>query len=235
MIINEYFDKIYLLNLFKRKDRLDKSKSKLDNLNINYSVFNGTDGSVIRYVWDKLQNSYFSNPNYLGCAISHLSIYKDAVEKNYQRVLILEDDNLVFKNIDAFLNTKEVPEWKDLFYLGYIPLSDNCDMWTYQYGIQGHNMICDNFFRPKNLWGLYSYGISNSLMNEMISVYNESFPMEIDRFFVNTIQPRNQSIAISPQLFCCDDNIHSDNLGFTPGNMTLKSIDSRFANPSDYI
>jgi GR25 family glycosyltransferase involved in LPS biosynthesis len=235
MTINEYFDKIYLLNLFKRKDRLNKSTAKLDDLNIKYSVFNGVDGSVINHLWNKLQNSYFSNPSYLGCAISHLSIYKDALENGYQRILIIEDDNLIFKNINNFFESREIPEWQDLFYLGYIPLSDNCDMWTYQYGIQGHNMIADNFFKPKNLWGLYSYGITNSLMRELVDVYNESFPMELDRYFVNVIQPRDKSIALSPQLFCCDDNIHSDNLGFIPTNMILKSIDSRFANPSDYF
>ena len=128
-----------------------------------------------------------------------------------------------------------IPEWSDLFYLGYIPLNDDCSMWDYSFGIQGHNFICDKIFKPTNLWGLFAYGIKSELMKEMVNLYNQEFPMEIDRYFVNDIQKRGNSIAISPQLFCCDDNVHSDNLGFTPPNMTQKSIDSRFANPSDYI
>jgi hypothetical protein len=108
-------------------------------------------------------------------------------------------------------------------------------MWTYQYGIQGHNMVTEKLFRPSNLWGLFSYGIGKDLMREIVDLYNKDFPMELDRYFVNEIQKRGNSIAISPQLFCCDDNIHSDNLGFTPPNMILKSIDSRFANPEDYV
>ena len=63
MNINEYFDKIYLLNLHKRKDRLNKSTEKLDSLNIKYDVFNGTDGSVMQKLWSKLDNPNFSNPN----------------------------------------------------------------------------------------------------------------------------------------------------------------------------
>jgi hypothetical protein len=95
-------------------------------------------------------------------------------------------------------------------------------------------MIQNNIFRCTNLWGLFSYGIKRSLMIEMIETYNTSFPMEIDRFFVNTIQPRGGSIAIAPQLFCCDDNIYSDNLGYAP-ILSTKSIDSRFANKNNYI
>jgi hypothetical protein len=232
-MINEYFDKIYLLNLRKRKDRLEKSKEKLNSLNIKFDVFHGVDGIILNSIWKKVDNSYFSNPNYLGCAISHLSIYQDAINEGYDKILIIEDDNLINKNIHSlFIN---IPQWDDLFYLGYIPLNEDCSMWDYSWGIQGHNMITDNFFNPRNLWGLFAYGISKSLMIELVNLYNSSFPMELDRYFVNTIQPRNGSVAIAPQLFCCDDDIHSDNLGFTPPNMTQKSIDSRFAKFSDYI
>lgn len=232
-MINEYFDKIYLLNLRKRKDRLEKSTNRLNKLNIKFDVFYGVDGVILNHIWKKIDNSYFSNPNYLGCAISHLSIYQDAINEEYDKILIIEDDNLINKNLHSLF--VDIPQWNDLFYLGYIPLNNDCSMWDYSWGIQGHNMIANNFFNPRNLWGLFAYGISNSLMKELLDLYNSSFPMELDRYFVNTIQPRGGSIAIAPQLFCCDDDIHSDNLGFTPTNMTQKSIDSRFANSSDYI
>ena len=232
-MINSYFDKIYLLNLFKRKDRLVSSKDRLDKLNIKYEVFNGTDGTVLNKILQNLNNPNFTNPSYLGCAISHLSIYQDAILNKYDRILILEDDNLINQNINSYNFT--IPDWSDLFYLGYIPLNDDCSMWDYSFGIQGHNFICDKIFKPTNLWGLFAYGIKSDLMREMVNLYNQEFPMEIDRYFVNNIQKRGNSIAISPQLFCCDDNIYSDNLGFTPPNMTQKSIDTRFANISDYI
>ena len=234
MKINQYFDKIYLLNLQKRSDRLQPSKTRLDNLDIQYEVFFGCDGSVINHLFNKLENGYFTNPNYLGCAISHLSIYQDAIHHGYDKILILEDDNLIHSDIHNIFNTIEIPEWNDLFYLGYIPLTDDCTMWDYRFGIQGHNMLNDHIFRCTNLWGLFSYGIKRNLMIEMIETYNTSFPMEIDRFFVNTIQPRSGSIAIAPQLFCCDDNIYSDNLGYAP-MLSTKSIDSRFANKNNYI
>jgi GR25 family glycosyltransferase involved in LPS biosynthesis len=235
MNINNYFDKIYLLNLHKRKDRLNKSISKLNQVGLEYEVFSGVDGSVMQSIWSKLDIPYFSNSSYLGCAISHLSIYQDALHNGYEKILIIEDDNLIHNEIMKIFDSLVIPEWSDLFYLGYIPLNDDCSMWDYTFGIQGHNFICHKIFKPTNLWGLFAYGIKSELMKEMVDLYNQEFPMEIDRYFVNDIQKRGNSIAISPQLFCCDDNVHSDNLGFTPPNMTQKSIDSRFANPSDYI
>ncbi len=233
-MINSYFDKIYLLNLFKRKDRLVSSKDRLDKLNIKYEVFNGTDGSVLNKVLQNLNNPNFTNPSYLGCAISHLSIYQDAILNKYDRILILEDDNLINQNINSYNFT--IPDWSDLFYLGYIPLNDDCSMWDYSFGANSYNIISEGIFKPvKNLWGLFSYGITLNLMTELVNTYNDSFPMELDRYFVNTIQPRGNSIAIYPQLFCCQDNIHSDNLGFAPNNMTIKSVDQRFTNISEYI
>jgi GR25 family glycosyltransferase involved in LPS biosynthesis len=230
--MNNYFDKIYLLNLRKRKDRLIRSSQKLNIFNIDFEIFHGVDGTILKNIWEKIDNTYFSNPNYLACAISHLSIYQDAVDSGYKRVLIIEDDNLINKNFESLF--RDIPDWNDLFYLGYIPLNDDCTMWDYTWGIQSYNMVANNFFRPKNLWGLFAYGISYNLMSELLDVYNNKFPMELDRYFVNEIQPRGGSIAIAPQLFCCDE-VHSDNLGFTPPNMIQKSIDSRFANVTDYI
>ena len=236
MHINTYFDKIYLLNLFRRPDRLVQSKSRLESVGIKYEVFNGVDGSVMNYIWMKTGNDHFTNPAYLACSISQLSIYQDAISNGYQRILIVEDDNLVSKNAIQTFEEMEIPEWGDLLYLGYIPLSDDCSMWDYnRYGINGENAISDKIFSPKNLWGLFAYGIGRSLMDEMVNVYNLEFPMEIDRYFVQKIQTRGRSLAVVPQIFCCQDGVYSDNLGFAPPGMKQKSIDTRFAKLEDYI
>lgn len=235
MTINKYFDKIYLLNLKKREDRLLESTERLDSLNIEFEIFNGVDGSVMNHLWKKLDNKNFTNPNYVGCCLSHLSIYKHALEKSYEKILILEDDCLINKNINNIFDNISIPKWDDLIYLGYIPLNDDCSMWDYRYGVSNENRISEMFFNPKNLWGLYSYGISNKLMSELIDIYNESFPMELDRYFVNITQKMNKSIAICPQLFCCKDDIFSDNLGYNPTNMKLKSVDTRYEILENYI
>ncbi len=165
-----------------------------------------------------------------------LSIYKDAVVNGYERILILEDDNLIHSNINSIFDSLEIPSWTDLFYLGYIPLNDDLSMWTYGITMKEHQLLTDKIFRCNNLWGLYSYGITNSLMKECLDIYHNDFPMELDRFFVNHVQNRGGSIAIAPQLFCCDSDIYSDNQGYTPGiSLTTKSVDTRYAKIEEYI
>ena len=34
----------------------------------------------MNHIWKKLENGNFTNPNYVGCCLSHLSIYKHAIE-----------------------------------------------------------------------------------------------------------------------------------------------------------
>lgn len=232
MNINQYFDKIYVLNLHRRKDRRLEIDSRLKKFEIEYERFGATDGSVMRVIWEKFykENQYFTTPNYLACSVSHLSIYKDAVTHGYQRILILEDDNLINRNIHTLFESIIIPEWDDIFYLGYIPLSDDQNMWTYS---MVSDFIFERIFKPKNLWGLYAYGMTNKLMNEMLDIYDKEFPMEVDRYLVNHIQPRGGSIGISPQLFCCQD-IFSDNMSGYQLEMTRRSVDIRFASTGDY-
>lgn len=232
MKLNNYFDKIYVLNLHKRKDRFRGIDSRLKRFGIEYERFGATDGNVMKPIWEKfyIDNKNFTNPNYLACSVSHLSIYKDAIENNYQRILIIEDDVLINRNIHLIFDSIVIPEWDDLFYLGYIPLSDDQSMWTYAIV---NDFISERIFRPKNLWGLYAYGLTNKLMKELVDVYDKEFPMEVDRYLVNHIQPRGGSIAMSPQLFCCQD-VYSDNMNVVQMGMTVRSVDSRFAHTDDY-
>lgn len=231
------FDKIYVLNLKRRTDRLKMTEKRLNFAEIeNYIVFDAVDGSVMEKIWEIYQkeNSYFKNSSYLACAISHLSIYRDAIEKGYQRILILEDDNRVHRKGLSLLekNYSDVPEDWELLYLGFIPLSDDRLRWDYN--VFSKNFITENVVTAQNFWGLFSYGISQNLMKDVIETYNKEFPMELDRYFVEYIQPRKKSFGIVPQLFAADDG-YSDNSMKNETGMLQRSVDTRFANLTDYI
>ena len=229
--INEYFDNVYLLNLHKRPQRLNISKKRLDFVDIKYNLFGATDGSVMYHLWGCLQNPNFKNPNYLGCAISHLSMYKDAIEKGYEKILIIEDDCRVNRNIEFNFCHSDIPDKYDLLYFGFIPLSDDCSRWDYNvFELRSDTSLV----KAKNFWGLYAYSISRELMIETIERYNKDFPMELDRYFVTEIQPRGNSYGYAPQPFCAEDG-PSDNSGISETGMMQRSIDTRFAKLTDYI
>lgn len=234
-MINEYFDKVYVLNLLKRDSRMELMKKRLDFTEIDHQVFNAVDGSVMRKIWEAFyeKNPIFRNPSYLGCAVSHLSIYQHALENDYKKILIIEDDDRIHRdaNLQMELFSSQIPEWEDLLYLGYIPLSDDCSRWDYNVC---SNFVAKNVFLAKNLWGLYGYGISKNLMKEILEIYDKDFPMELDRFFVTHIQPRGKSFGVTPQIFAADDG-YSDNSQIIETGMLQRSVDARFANLTDYI
>lgn len=235
-MINDYFDKVYVLNLLKRDSRMDLMKKRLDFTEIDYQIFNAVDGSVMKRIWESFhkENPLFKNSSYLGCAISHLSIYRHALDMEYERILIIEDDDRIHRNANFQMElfSSQIPRWDDLLYLGYIPLSDDCSRWDYN--VCANNFISTNVFIAKNLWGLYGYGISKNLMTEILEIYDKDFPMELDRFFVNHIQPRGKSYGVTPQIFAADDG-YSDNSKIQETGMLQRSIDTRFANLIDYI
>lgn len=233
MKIDEYFDKVYVLNLNRRKDRLKTSTKKLEYCEIEFERFAAIDGSVLQNVWETFSSKKhtLANPNYLACAISHLSIYRDALDRGYSKILIVEDDVSIRKNAnEEFSNIIDnLPDW-ELLYLGFIPLTDNRMQWTYR----EFNVVSKNIAQSKNFWGLYGYGISSELMQEVLERYNRDFSMELDRFFVKEIQPRGKSYGIIPQIFAAEDG-YSDNSLVVERGMMERSIDGRFGKLTDYL
>ena len=232
--MNDYFDKIYVLSLKRNVDRRALVTERLNKVGIDFEFFDACDGQVINHLWKKLDNSHFTTQNYVACSISHLSIYNDALSRGFKRILILEDDIKPHKNIQEVFSTikNQINDDYDLLYLGWIPLTDDCSMWSY-------NVIDDRFLTPntihsKNLWGLYAYSPSVSLMREMVDLYNESFPMEIDRYFVTQVQQQRKSVAIWPQIVCHDIMV-SNNNGWVDHQSLKKSIDARAAREEDYV
>lgn len=232
--MNEYFDKIYVLSLKRNIDRRKLITQRLETVGIQFEFFDACDGQILNHVWKKMENSNFTTPNYVACSISHLSIYNDALSRGFKRILILEDDVKPHKDIQNLFNAfkHQIPEDYDLLYLGWIPLNDDCSMWTYE--VINDRFISHNTFHAKNLWGLYSYSPSIRLMREMVELYNQSFPMEIDRFLVTQIQQQRKSIAMWPQLICHDIMV-SNNNGWVDHQSLRKSIDLRVSSESDYV
>ena len=232
--MNDYFDKIYVLSLKRNTERRDIITQRLKAVEIDFEFFDACDGQVINHLWKKLDNANFTTSNYVACQISHLSIYNDAISRGFDRILILEDDIKPHKNIQNLFKSfiSQVPSDYDILYFGWIPLTDDCSMWNY--GVIDDRFLSSNTFHPKNLWGLYAYSPSVNLMKEMIELYNNSFPMEIDRFFVTQVQQQRNSIALWPQLICHDIMV-SNNNGWVDHQSLKKSIDARVASENDYV
>ena len=103
MRINDYFDKVVVINLDKRTDRLEKITKQLDDLGITFERFSAIDGTG-------------KNPIIAG-RDSHLQVWRENLGK---KVLVLEDDAYFVDNFqerfDQVIQT--LPDNWDVFYLG---------------------------------------------------------------------------------------------------------------------
>ena len=114
----DYFDRVYIINLETRKDRLEEialefKKYGLDFHHPNVQVYKAAKPTTLED-WPTLGTK--------GCYLSHLAVLQDAKQHQYARILILEDD-VHFANYfnilcSATLNQLNETNW-DIFYGGY--------------------------------------------------------------------------------------------------------------------
>jgi glycosyl transferase family 25 len=90
--MSQNLEKIFYINLDKRTDRREEIENELKQFNL----------------YDKTERfPAIHNPNQgiLGCTMSHLAVFKLAKERNYEQVLILEDDFYFIVSQSEFENT----------------------------------------------------------------------------------------------------------------------------------
>ncbi len=137
------FDHIYVINMRRRPERLEKLDAMLRLLGIDYSWWPAVDGSALTIaeldrlgvrMLDNYRDPYHQRPlklGEIGCFLSHHAIWTDMRERHYRRVLIFEDDLRFERNIRLHLttiindldNAHPPLDW-DLIYIGRKRLSN---------------------------------------------------------------------------------------------------------------
>ena len=124
----EYFDKVFLINLDKRNDRLDRCNGIFEQNNVKDLVerFSGIVPDPSDDIPFTKDTEKIKVPLY-GCLLSHVNIIKRAKAEGLKSILVLEDD-VDFINVDYIDKSVEQlknKEWS-LFYLGantHVPLN----------------------------------------------------------------------------------------------------------------
>lgn len=119
--INALADKVYVINLDKDVERLKKIDTSLRDVGIDYERFPAVLGShVSTHPSLTPLCCMFCTDGIKGCALSHHSIWEEAIRNGYQTVLILEDDAIIPKDINERLRdakTKIPSDW-EVIYVG---------------------------------------------------------------------------------------------------------------------
>lgn len=180
--IFNYFDDAYYINLDYREDRKDRFEQRSNKIGLNAKRFSAIQPNIedcthIPY-WNEMktyeQKRYKANE--VGCALSHISIIKEAKNRNLNNILIFEDDCIFLDNFETDIykcieDLKNI-DW-DIFYLGGQPNSA-CEK------------VTENIYTIKSggLYQLHSYAINKSIFDLIINM-DFTFCSIIDNFFLN--------------------------------------------------
>ena len=141
--MEKYVDNVYLINMDKDTERLEKVTKECKKFNINFERFSGVNPLKLskrelnKYVTRTCQNIC---PNgIIGCGISHMKIYEDALKNNYKNILVLEDDVYFDEKLYEELNKAmtELPEDYDILYLGCLGICDKKQI----YNLDLYNLV----------------------------------------------------------------------------------------------
>lgn len=111
--INDYFDKIYCINLDRRPDKWEKSKAEFEKNNLIVERVSAIDGN-------NLGETRISKWE-LGCVQSHLFVLRDMLAKGYEKILVFEDDIEFIPNVQKYFvdNVRLIPaNWQMLYFGG---------------------------------------------------------------------------------------------------------------------
>lgn len=116
MKLFERFDKVYLINLDKRTDRLEKFNEQVEKYDLGeYERISAIDGNTL----DLNEHNTNLKAGELGLILTNLLIIKEAKNKNYNSILILEDDCCFTDEVINIQNYFDfLPKDWDLLYMG---------------------------------------------------------------------------------------------------------------------
>lgn len=107
------FDRVVVISLARRKDRLDSFLQKYPVSLPSPVVYEAVDGSV-----DKPPEWWNRSSGAWGCARSHSDVFKSAVKDSLDSILIFEDDCGFAPDFDSRIRTLEIPDDCQCLYLG---------------------------------------------------------------------------------------------------------------------
>jgi GR25 family glycosyltransferase involved in LPS biosynthesis len=137
MKVNEFFDKVVVINLDRRTDRMEILDAQLKELGIEYERFSAVDGKELDI-----------SPIIAG-TMSHVQVLKKYQD---QKILVLEDDALFVDDFNEKFEEvmQTIPADWDIFYLGALlpkntgkvtPVNEH---WTRQVFTTGSQAYCIN-------------------------------------------------------------------------------------------
>jgi GR25 family glycosyltransferase involved in LPS biosynthesis len=159
-----------VVSLKLRADRRIYIQNQFDDLEIPFVFLDAIHGKTQKAEIDKIIKISSNSAKYLpagslGCIASHITLWKELIESQYDGYLIFEDDVVIQKNyheIEALIRT--IPIDFDLVYFGSGSYKSRLNM----------KKVSDNIFKPFSIRrGAYCYLISKKGASTIIESVKE--------------------------------------------------------------
>ena len=202
-----YFDKIYISNLERRTDRLEKLKNRLKKNNItNYQIIKAYDGNNPRIqkefqLYLRNEKNRINSSGALAYLYTMRHILTDAINNNYDRILICDDDILFHKDFSNYFDLKIKGlnnfKWK-LLYLGGMQLKN----WN---KIKPLNT---EYYLPNGTMdGSFSVGIDKSILGELLQTLNGNvLPFDTGPLRFMQMKYTRECLVMYPNIMIADSS-----------------------------
>lgn len=166
-----YFDKVFLINLPHRTDRLQTATQELGNHNIPFTVVEAIKDADGR----------------LGLYKTMIELFKICIERKYKRILVFEDDIKFLYSPDEKMDNviKEITRFWDLLYLG-------CNA-----TVEFKRKFSENLLYNERSFSSHAVGYSAFCMDYLLK---EPIHLPYDEMLCNSIQKDGLSFCVNPIL-----------------------------------
>ena len=189
-------DCVYIISLEENFNQEERWRNEIEKLQLDprtpIVIHKAVNGSQISQSWmDENGYSKYSNwklPNVdtgwygrdvltgeLGCAISHIIVWEDALKNKYDNILVLEEDFVVLNEL-LVNDFKSLPSDWDLFYLGKNTLP----------GFEDIDVGLSRIKKSAPSYNTHAYLLNKSGIKKLLSKPFKQNLFALDEFFIST-------------------------------------------------
>lgn len=213
--INTLVDKVFVINLDKDKERLEKIDASLRKQGIAYERIPGILGSTVKED-DRLTGfcNIFCTDGIKGCALAHHTAWEQMIENGYSRILVFEDDAVIPPDFDTKVRDvmARLPQDYDVVFLGCRFFCSNTSVTEKV----GHAMMKtapepfeENISRVIGSMGAHAVLYTSSFVKKIV---NKPINTHIDIQLQEWIKQLNaKAYGIHPEIV--DTSVHTSNIG----------------------
>ena len=216
--LNDFFSKIYCINLDRRPDKYELCLPEFKKLNLEVNRVSGVDGRTVTTPSPRWA------PGCYGLVLTNIKILTEAIENKFDSILILEDDVMFHENFYEIFNEriKFLPDDWDILYLG----GNN----IFRSGTFTLVTGDKNFVPTQNNYRSLNYELAKTTLTfttHAVGINSKYFDKLMERIGTNSTEPIDNIYVTGQQDGTCNAYTFLPSLALQRPNFS--DIDERFA------